>query len=216
MIRITLKGLANFMTGTDSQRRKELQDFKYPKGEGQARAQYYEHAIRAIKRYHRSGNSEEVLDHAAARLQRDAESADGPRKTKLLLNASAIRAYLRNFAPLFGEPQDDLRFSLVFGDVDVKVTPDLHLLYKGSPVLVKLDFATKAARGGLPRIWLQGLYEATINSDHEVKPANLLYLDVRRNKKHKGARVGSRIASDMKAACETIAEMWPNIRRPAT
>jgi hypothetical protein len=50
MIKISLKGLAKFMTASPSAQRKVLRDYKYPKPEGEAQASFYRDARRDIRR----------------------------------------------------------------------------------------------------------------------------------------------------------------------
>ena len=61
MVSITLKGLAKFMVATPAQQRKILRDYKYPKEEGQAMAQYYKEARDVIYSFHKNKHPKEWL-----------------------------------------------------------------------------------------------------------------------------------------------------------
>jgi len=61
MISITLKGLAKFMMATPAKQRKILRDYKYPREEGQAMAQYYKEARDVVYSFHKNKRAKEWL-----------------------------------------------------------------------------------------------------------------------------------------------------------
>jgi hypothetical protein len=91
VIKITLKGLANFMAAAPAKQRKILRDFKYPKPEGVAQAKYYGPARQTISAYHRHDHLHEWLEQQAHQLL--SLATDVPTEavaTKLRSNARAI------------------------------------------------------------------------------------------------------------------------------
>jgi hypothetical protein len=52
------------------------------------------------------------------------------------------------------------------------------------------------------------MYEAASNAGNGITPRNCSYFHVEANREYGGARMGSRTARDIEAACETLTAIW--------
>src|SRR3990170_2299232 len=98
MIRISVKGLAKYMTSGPAGQRRILKNFKEPHPYGEVMFKYYAEAREAIRNYHRGNNDPSTLVSEARRLTALAERADGSKKTRLEQNVEAIVSYLKHFS----------------------------------------------------------------------------------------------------------------------
>lgn len=210
-MRITVKGLADFMTGSAAKQRKVVRDFKYPDPEGRARAVYYSDARRAVMRFHAAANDMGVLAGTAARLSRRSAEARGHTRQRLGDNASAIVAYASHFAERAYEILGSPRLRLEYGPVVVAVTPDLYVQERRREKILKVEFTKPVPSDRMVKIITQAMFEAVEQAGMGLGPSNVLYVDVRRGLIHKGARIRARLARDIEAACETIADIWPSL-----
>jgi hypothetical protein len=211
MIRITLKGLAKFMTATPAQQRKILRDFKYPKEEGLAQAVYYKEARDFIYSKHKNNRPTSWLVDRAAQIQLLASAAAGNTKTRLGHNARALQEYAQHFGDRHFDVLGDLDVSLSIAGVRVKINPDLHVREGETEKLIKLEFSNKPPDQQVVRIICQTLYEGAQQGGRVFQPAAVLYLDVPRGEVYRGARTRSRLRGEIDAACQNIAALWDRI-----
>ncbi len=212
MIQISLKGLAKFMNASAAGQRKALHDYKFPAEEGQAQAKYYRDARNAISKYHEQKHPESWLLQKAADLLLDAQAAPKPQiATRLRNNARAIKSYAAYFPPGLYEVLSDVKLALNFGNVLVTVNPDLRVRERGKEKLLKLDFATDEPDATLITIISQAMLEAALADGMELSSSQVLYVDVPRGVRHKGARLGARMRTNIEAACQNIAAIWNTI-----
>jgi hypothetical protein len=212
MIRVSFKGLAKFMTGNDRQKRKVLHDFKYPDDdESRAQAMYYREAREFIAAYHGSSHPASWLLDRSRDIASQARLSSGQTKTRLNNNARALKEYETNFSGRSFTILPDLRFRLTYGQVELSVVPDLHVQEGSKEKLIKLEFAKKAPEGEVVSLMSQVLFEAALQNGHTFTSASILYLDVPRGIEHRGARLGSRRAAEIVAACQNIESLWPDI-----
>lgn len=210
-IRISVKGLAKFMTSTPARQRKILRDYKFPKPEGVAQAKYYAPARSAIHEYHAQQNDRAVLKKAVDDLNK--RSAMTPNKLisgKLDNNVRAIECYMKYFSQNHFDVLPIPPLQLVRGNVLVTATPDLFVTEKGRYQLIKLELGAKVPRPEVIRIITQVIFEAT-DGLIQVAPKDVLFLDVIRGTLSRGARIRTRLKADIDAACRNIEDMWPNI-----
>ncbi len=212
MIKISVKGLAKFMTATAAQQRKILRDYKFPDDEGVAQAAYYREARDLISEYHRQGHPTEWLRSKAAVLQTLASAMPGRGATRLRHNARAIEEYATNFPAKQYEVLAERKYFLEYGPVRVSVVPDLHMREQGRERLFKLEFSKTEPSAETVRIVSQLMFEAAIQAKLLVKSKDVLYVDVGRGKRHSGARVGARMRTEIEAACTNISAMWDGIK----
>ncbi len=212
MKKISLKGLASYMTESEARRRKTLHGFKYPDESGAfAKTIYYRAARDRIVAYHSGENDEEWLTEEVGNLRKLALSSEGARKTRLSNNARALRQYAKHFANKDYEVLGELSMGLEYRDVTVTVYPDLYIKEKGREKIIKLAFSSKEPEAEFIKIISQSLFEAAGQEGLGLKAGDVIFCDVPRGKMYKGAKMGSRMATNIKAACENISAIWETI-----
>ena len=212
MIQISLKGLAKFMTTTAAGQRKILRDFKYPDEEGQAQAAYYRDARNAIAKFHDQKLPSSWLGNQADSLLANASTAPKPQiSARLKNNARGLRSYACCFAATTYDILSDVNLGLCIGEVLVTVNPDLHVLEKGKEKLLKLEFSSQKPHSDLIKIVSQAMFEAALADGMRLPSAQVLYIDVPRGIRHKGARFGALTRKNIEAACQNIWAIWNSI-----
>jgi hypothetical protein len=211
VIKISIKGLAKYITSTEHSKRKILRDFKYPDEEGAAQAIYYREARDFIEAHHKNAHPPEWLNGRADKLSELAKTATGASVARLSNNARVLREYAAFWGTKKFEVLDELRLDLRYDDVRVSVVPDLHVREAGAEMVVKFDFATKEPDDRVPKIVAQAMFEALGRSGRQIPASRVLYVDLARKRTIKGARPGARMAGEIKAACENIAAIWDRI-----
>lgn len=211
MIKIGLKGLAKFMTSNSAQQRKILRDYKYPDPEGLAQATYYREARDFIVAYHRNGQDASWLIERAMILDSFALQSTGQTKTRYKNNARALREYARFFAKKKFEVLSDVNLKLTLSGVTISIVPDLHVKEGEIEKIVKLEFTKDKPDDKLVKIVSQAMYEAQSGARMGLGSSAVLYFDIPRGKVYKGARVGSRMQSELTAACENLSAIWQGI-----
>ncbi|MDX6403865.1 MAG: hypothetical protein QOH70_1320 [Blastocatellia bacterium] len=214
MIKISLKGLAKFMTSSPAGQRKVLHDYKFPnEDEPKAMRLYYGEAVDSIKTYHLRQLPVTWLREQADRISQLATTVTGMSETRLRNNVRGIRQYADNFASRRFTILGDLRLALAFDTVRVTVVPDLHVREGSREKIVKLDFAKAQPDHELIKIITQSMFEALRVGQGSITPSSVLYLDAARGDEHRGARVGSRLMTDIRAACQNIEALWGTITK---
>jgi len=211
MIKISVKGLAKFMTSSAVTQRKILRDYKYPDPEGKAQAIYYRESRDFITAFHKNGSDSNWLIERADNLAKLSRVVDGHTKTRLSHNARALREYSNHFGHKKFEILQNMKLELLFSDVIISIYPDLHIREKGQEKIVKLEFSSEQPNPQVIKIVSQAMFEAVSNSGLNLPSRNVLYIDVPRGTSHKGARVGARMRKEIEAACENIKAIWDSI-----
>lgn len=212
MIKISLTGLAKFMTSGPAAQRKVVHDYKYPdEDEPKAMRLYYLEAVDSIKAYHLNKHPAAWLHQQAERIGDLAATVSGMTRSRLNNNARALRHYAENFGARKFTILNDLKLALVFESVRVTVIPDLHVREANKEKIVKLGFSRTEPDGQVVKIVSQSMFEAYRTAEGTITSSNVLYLDVARGIEHRGARVGARLMTDIKAACENIEALWDTI-----
>jgi hypothetical protein len=210
--KISLKGLADYMTASHTRQRSVLRQYKYPEeDEAQAKIIYYREARERVAVLHRSDRDSAWLLQQAAQLDTLAAMSTGQTKTRLRHNARGLRAYASHFADRSFEILDDVRFALRFGDVMVSTVPDLHVKEKNKEKLVKLEFSATEPSPVAIQVISQAMFEAAEQANLGLPSSGVLYLDVPRGVAHKGARLGSRMRKDIESACLSISAIWDTL-----
>lgn len=99
------------------------------------------------------------------------------------------------------------------GEVTVSATPDLYVDENGKKKLIRLDFNSSKPDNEVVQIILKVMHEASVSSNLNVQPKDVVYLDVSRQAQYTGAKLNVRLKRDIDAACETIADIWPRIKQ---
>lgn len=207
--KISIKGLADFMTASATRQRSVLRQFKYPQDdEAQAKIIYYREARDRLAIYHQAGHPRDWLQRQAEQLETLGSSGKGRRDTRLRHNARALRAYAARFSDKNYEMLNDLVMRLVVGDVIVTVATDLHVREDGDEKVIKLEFSVAEPSEQLVRIMCQTMFEATEVGGLGLSPSNVLLVDVERGREYKGARMRSRLRSEIQSACLNISAIW--------
>lgn len=208
--KLSLRGLAKYMTAGEHAKRKILREFKYPNEAGAAAMRhYYVPATDAILLHHAGKKGEDWLQQNWSRFEADAAATtkDGERR-KLRSNATALRHYAKHFADRkYEKAKRGPTWRLEFGDVIVSVRPDLHVVEKGTEKVIRLGFPD--LEGDAVKIMAQGLLEAASRS-LGLGSSQVLYFDVPNGTVAKG-RAGARLRNDIEAACATISTLWDSI-----
>lgn len=211
MIKLSLKGFAMYMVANSAQQRKILRDYKYPNPEGKAQITYYREARDYIRSYYQNKHDREWLLERAFSLYAQANSSTGHTKTRLNHNSRALRQYARHFSARQFDLLPDVTLELEFNGVLISVFPDLHVREGKKEKIIKLEFTKELPDTRISTIISQALFEAQARKGIGLTSASVLYLDVPRGSEYRGARVGSRLESEMQAACENIIAIWNGI-----
>jgi hypothetical protein len=214
-IKLTLKGLAKYIASSPSAQRKILQDFKYPSAdEPFAMRMYYREATDCLKEYVRERHSSEWLRQRAIQLTAEREGQSATSARRLRQNAEAVLLYEKHFGSKELEVLSTPKFRLSFHDVAVSVVPDLCLRDGTKTKLIKLQFGgTKLAEQSL-RVITHCQLVAANSQGFDLGPSSVIYLDLPRGVAHTAPRAGKRTLQDIRAACETISQIWESIPPP--
>jgi hypothetical protein len=212
MIKISVKGLAKFMTSGSVGQRSVLKNFKFPDPQGAVQAAYYSEARRAIEEFHESENDAASIVEEVKKLSEKAYSASENSRVRIEHNIRALQSYLN----IFGTENFTIlpcpRLSLIHNSVSVGSTPDLCARYKGRRKLIKLDLGTRSPDPKVVNIVLQVIFEAAQLANLSIEPRDVLYLDVPGETIHRTAKTRSRLKKEIEAACENIEALWPSIK----
>jgi hypothetical protein len=215
-IKISVSGLAQFMNATSFSQRRLLRDYKFPftkDGKKKPQIVRYSEARAAIQKYHSRDNDVTVLLEAVEALKKTA--ADNPDKDQSRYNDNirAINAYMKYFQKNQFTVLNNPRPKYIHGDVQVSTTPDLYVQEDGVKKLVKLDFNAKAPKEDVVSIILKVMHEAAMAENLDVKPSDVIYLDVSRQQQFTGKKLSQKLKRDIDAACETIEDIWPKVKQ---
>jgi hypothetical protein len=212
MIRLSIRGLAKYMTSSPAGQRKVLRDYKYPdEDEPSAMRRYYKDATDRIRVYHRPGHEPSWLRAKVLELSELARLTPGRAGAKLRHNARALAAYEKHFAGRSLLPLPNLRLRLDIGNVVIGVSPDLHAIERKKAKLLKFDFSVAAPSDDMIKIVSQVMFEAAKGSVADLTSSSIEYVDVTRGNEFRGARAGARTLREIEAACATIENVWASI-----
>ncbi|MGE3172687.1 MAG: hypothetical protein AB7O97_08675 [Planctomycetota bacterium] len=210
--KLSLRGLAKYMTASPHVQRKILHEFKYPnQAAAAAMRHYYVPATEAITLHHADDRGADWLRQRAAVFDAQAAAeAQAGRARKLASNAKALRHYARNFADREFTMRKQPSWRLTYGDVIISVRPDLHVVENGKVKVIRLGFLSQAPDPRAVRIETQCLFEAAAPA-LGLTSSQVLHFDVPRASVTRGARLGARLAKDIEATCATISTLWDSI-----
>ena len=212
MKKLSLKGLADYMTASPTRQRSILHGYKYPaEDESRAKILYYREARDRIAAYHASQHNPDWLLAQAHSLAIVAGHSAGRRRSRLQHNARGIQQYARHFGGRQFEVLDDFSHDLQFGDVFISVYPDLHVRERGAEKIIKLEFSAIEPSAEMIQILCQCMLEAASGARMPVRPSDVLLLDVPRGASHRGARIRARMTRDIQATCQNISSIWDAI-----
>src|ERR1017187_2383566 len=213
-IRLSVNGLAKFMTSSDSARRTLLKDFKFPfNKDGSKKPQIvrYSEARAAIRDYHEAHNNASVIVTAIEKLIKKREQNPEKDAARINDNVRALETYLKHFSNRNFVILDTPKPSYVHGEVTVTAGPDLFVEEKGKKKLIKLDFSEKKPNEETVQIMLKVMHEAAMVGGIAVAPADVIYLDITRQTQFTGKKLNKLLKKNIDAACTTIADIWPKL-----
>jgi hypothetical protein len=211
-IKLSVKGLAQFMTAGPAKQRTVLRTQKFPsKQENVAIIVYYGEARRAIEEYHENDNDPAMLVSAVDKISKKEVSASGQTAVRLNHNIRGIQTYLTHFGDRKFTILETPKIKYVRNNVTVSAMPDLFVVENGHRKIIKLDFSEKPPDPRVVVIVLQVMYEAAAAAGLAVKPKDVVYLDVVRNEQHTGAKMKAALKKEVEAACDNIEALWPTI-----
>jgi hypothetical protein len=213
VIRISMKGLAKFMTASDANKRKIIKDYKFPDPEGSAQATYYREARDFIEAYHKSNHPREWLQEKADNLRDLSSGASGTSRTRFQNNARALGQYAMHFARKKFTVLAEFRAPIVIENVYVTVVPDLYVQEGKLKKLIKLEFGKDEPDRDIPKIVCHMMYEAACKANLGMSGSQILYFDVPRGIIYKDARVRARMKTNIEAACKNIEAIWDGIQQ---
>lgn len=212
-MRFSIKQIAEFMTSSPTAQRRILHSAKYSdEEEPQAKIHYYDKAIRAIKTLHKENKEPSYLLTLADRLisEADREPKDG--KARIMRsNARVLSAYANTLATQKLEILPRQTFLLAMKEMDVNATPDLLIKTKSGIRFIKFDFTEKGWKLEMRKIVLQGVFEAVSKAIPTISPHDVVVQHIQSGKEYVGARMGSRLRSDIEYTCANIVAIWPTI-----
>lgn len=209
MKKITVQGIADFMTASEVKRRKIVHNFKHPdRAESQAMIKYYREARDAIIIFHTRGNDINYLRNRISNLYLEALASQGSTRVRLRSNARGLRQYLANFSNKQYTIKARTSSVIINGDVRIVVTPELHVEENGEDKLIKLEFKSKEPKGDYMKIIAQSIFMA---QNGQYEPRNCIYMDVPRGSVYKATRATSRLQRNIEAACDSISDIWDSI-----
>lgn len=211
-VKISLTGLVDYMTGSPTEQRRLLEQYKYPKDdEPRAKILYYREAKERVQGFHRASREPEWLIQQADALETLAQVSTGRGKTRLKHNARTLLDYHKHFSGREFEVLEGLKLSLEFGKVIVSVVPDLHVRERGKEKIIKLHLGVEGIDEEQVHIYSQAMFEASQVADLKLPSSGILVFDLSTGAEHKGARLGSRMRKHLESACLNIAAIWESI-----
>ena len=208
--KISLTGLAKFMTASSSAQRKVLKDYKYREPEGVAQAAYYREGRRTVQGFHRDARDRDwLLTEATALSGQKAGLPDGAQK-RLESNVRAIRAYARHFSDRNLAFESPPKLEYAHAGLVINVRPDLWGTERGHR-LIKVQFAKPSDPEQTAKVIGQVMLAAATEAGMNLPSSAMRVWDCRKGEDYKLARVGARLQADIEAACETISDLWPAI-----
>src|SRR5262249_19128293 len=98
MKKLSIKGLADFMTASPSRQRTILRQYKYPdEDEPRAKILYYREARDRVAAHHSAGHHPSWLVTQAVSLEQLAANSTSRARTRLRHNARGLRSYAQHF-----------------------------------------------------------------------------------------------------------------------
>jgi len=212
MIKLSLKGFADFMNAGAAKQRTILRQYKYPdEDEARAKIIYYREARDRICAYHKACEHPDWFETQAAGLAILAASSGKHARSRLNHNARALLQYREHFAERKYQVLDEVVLRYSVGEVTISVVPDLHVIEDGSEKIIKLEFSKNQPLDRFVKIVSQVMFQSAADAGLDLPSSSVLYMDVPRNKTYKGARAKARLIRDVEATCRNISALWPSI-----
>jgi hypothetical protein len=216
MIKFSLASLAKYLVSSEFSKRKLIQKMKFPNSdEPFAMKLYYKEARRCIKAFVKERHTREWLIQRSHEIEASRPSQSSDRTTqRLRRNAESVLFADKYFSGKNLEVLDCPRMTLVLADVHINVTPDLCVRDGLKTKIYKLQFGGKELPEQSIKVITQCMLEGARQHGFEVHPSGVIYLDLPRGTEYPATKVATRLLRDVKAACETISQVWEKIPCP--
>lgn len=214
---LSLGQLVKFMTSDPAAQLTVVRDAKYPKSDtSRAQAKYYREAQDRVRVHHNRAMPPTWLPSEAAALRMQAGQTPKTRtRARLRNNARAIDDHAAHFSGRAFQVLPKRRFTLTYGDVTVRVSPDFVVRERGVEKLVRLYCNGPEPSREYVAIVCQCMFEAAVQAGWPqgatMTPQRVLFLDLARGTPHKGARMRSRMQTNIAAACAQISAIWDTL-----
>jgi hypothetical protein len=215
-IKISVNGLAKFMTSSEATRRTLLKDFKFPfnkDGSKKPQIVWYSEARAVIRDYHEAENNASIIVTAIEKLIAKREENPEKNAARINDNIRALETYLKHFSDRTFTILATPKPTYVHGEVFVGTSPDLYVDENGKKKLIKLDFSEKKPNVDAVEIMLKVMHEAASVAELPVRPADIIYLDITRKTQYTGKTLNKQLKKNIDAACETIEDIWPKLKQ---
>ena len=209
-------GTGSVYDATSFRQRRLLRDHKFPftkDGHRKPQIVRYSEARSTIQKYHSHTNDVTVLLDAVEALKKKAAENPDKEPSRIEDNIRAIKTYMKHFQNDQFRVLENPRPRYVHGEVHVTTAPDLYVDENGIKKLNKLDFNVKEPKEEVVNIILKVMHEAATSEELGVRPADVIYLDVSRQRQFTGKKLNKQLKRDIDAACETIADIWPKVKQ---
>ena len=217
MIKFSLASLAKYMIASPFMQRKIVQKMKYPNAdEPFAMKLYYKEARRCVKSYIKERHSREWLIQCSHEIEASSPTESSPGTTRRLRkNAEGVLFADKYFGGKSLEVIDCPRVTLLLANVSINVTPDLCVREGSKTKMYKLQFGGPKLPDQSIKVVTQCMLEGARLHGIDVHPSCVIYLDLPRGAAHSATKAGIRLLRDIRAACETISQIWDVIPAPA-
>lgn len=201
------------MTASPTAQRRILHAAKYSdEEEPQARIHYYDKALKAIKALHKEKKNPDYLLSLADKLASDADREAKDGKARIMRsNARVLAAYAKTLAHHDLEILPRQTFLFPTKGIDVNATPDLLIKSHSGLKFIKFDFTEKGWKLEMRKIILQGVYEAVVKALPKTSVGDVVVQHIQSGHEFCGARMGSRLRSDIEITCANIVAIWPTV-----
>ena len=213
--RLTISGLADYMTCSASAQRNVLLRFKYPQGPGEAAAKYYHFAYRVLGGYFQPSGQRSVSWLSLEADELDARPGHDPHaRDKIEANVRVLRGFLSYFASQkFQNIQPVPKLLYRHAGVSIRITPDLYGTKRNRSYVVKYLFAAgkREVIGSRARIICQVMYHASMQPNLGLPASGIQIWACRSGDVYRAREGGSLVINNVEAACKTIAAVWPTL-----
>jgi hypothetical protein len=215
MIKLSLKGLAKYVASSPATQRRILQQFKYPAAdEPFAMRLYYREATDCLKTYISERRSSHWLQERARQLFTAQAGDSAVRARRRSQNAKAVLLCEQYFGNKELELLATPKLALTFYDVAISVVPDVCVKEGTAIKFIKVQFGGAKLPEQSTRVLTQCLLEAARLHGYDLSLSSAIYLDLPRGLVHTAPRANKRVLLDVRAACETISQIWESIPPP--
>lgn len=210
LINIPVSRFAKYLYSNPQPRKRILREIKKPKTSGFRGFFYYLEAKNALTSFYKNKYDTGFLQDKINQFLLDAVKSNKGRKTRLKYNAKVLNQYLQFFSNINYEVLPAVKFSIQYGLVNIKATPDLHVIENGKKKIIKFGFPKDITQKEIKVItntFFEAQRKAGLNYDRKC----IVYLDIPRGKVIYGDTFGSAMEKNIQIACKNIPKIYSQI-----